>query len=528
MRCGAAAAVLILSSLLVAPASAEPQPDAAGAASGPASAALAAAAAAKAAKAVPPPAPSVAVADPTAQPVAAPEPPQAAEPGVSAAGPADNAQQAAVTKPSTDAAEGPPVPLTQPTVDETPADRASSSDAPPPQQAAASPATERAASPPATDALPAENDKKTPAAGEGAGKAKSTAAAGADEPAPAKPKVVAAKTLFGAAKQPAPLAARAIGTYARGCLSGAKPLAVDGPTWQSMRLSRNRRWGHPDLINLLERFAGEVEKDGWPGLLVGDISQPRGGPMLTGHASHQLGLDADIWFTPMPDRRLSKKERETLSATSMLAADNLSVDPKVWTPSRVKIIKRVASYGKVERVLVHPAIKKALCQAADPNERAWLNKVRPYWGHYYHFHVRIGCPSGSPGCKSQAPVPGNDGCDKELDDWFKLLTRKPKPKPKPPGEPKIVKPAKPKSPITLADLPDDCSDVLAAGTNMKLPPAPAVASTTGGGAKSSKDGGKAAAVKSPAKASTATTPARKPPKAKPATKSAASDKTKKQ
>ena len=88
-----------------------------------------------------------------------------------------------------------------------------------------------------------------------------------------------------------------------------------------MRLSRNRNWGHPELIALLERFAGEVKKNNeWPGLLVGDISQPRGGPMLTGHASHQVGLDADIWFTPMPDHTLTKQEREDLSATSMLAA----------------------------------------------------------------------------------------------------------------------------------------------------------------------------------------------------------------
>ena len=85
------------------------------------------------------------------------------------------------------------------------------------------------------------------------------------------------------------------------------------------------------------------QHDGWPGLLVGDMSQPRGGPMLTGHASHQVGLDADIWLTPMPDRRLSEKEREDLSATSMLAADKVSVDPKIWTDAHVRLIKRAAS-----------------------------------------------------------------------------------------------------------------------------------------------------------------------------------------
>jgi penicillin-insensitive murein endopeptidase len=273
----------------------------------------------------------------------------------------------------------------------------------------------------------------------------------------AKPDTVPAKKIFGAMTVPASMKARAIGAYSRGCLAGATALPVDGPAWQAMRLSRNRNWGHPKLIALLEKYAGEVkEKDGWPGLLVGDISQPRGGPMLTGHASHQLGLDADIWFTPMPSRRLSKSERENLAATSMLASDNLSVNRKVWGEGQMKIVRRVASYPEVERVLVHPAIKKALCEAGGTN-RAWLAKVRPYWGHFYHFHVRMGCPADSPTCTKQAPIPGDDGCGKELDDWFKLLTAPPKPKP-PVTQP--AKPVKPKPPLTLADLPAECRTVV--------------------------------------------------------------------
>jgi penicillin-insensitive murein endopeptidase len=83
-----------------------------------------------------------------------------------------------------------------------------------------------------------------------------------------------------------------------------------------MRVSRNRMWGHPRLIAFLERLSKQLPTiNGWPGLLVGDIAQPRGGPMLTGHASHQVGLDADVWLTPMPDRRLSREEREAMSAT---------------------------------------------------------------------------------------------------------------------------------------------------------------------------------------------------------------------
>lgn len=277
--------------------------------------------------------------------------------------------------------------------------------------------------------------------------------------APRRP-VYAAKKLFGAATAPAPLAARAIGAYSRGCLAGAVALPVDGPAWQAMRLSRNRNWGHPTLVGLVERLALDSQKqDKWPGLLVGDISQPRGGPMLTGHASHQVGLDADVWLTPMPNRRLSRKEREELNATSMLDSTDLAVDPKVFTPGHVQLIKRAASYPEVERVLVHPAIKKALCEAAGP-DRGWLGKVRPIQGHYYHFHIRIGCPAGSTTCAPQKPTTGEDGCGKEVQEWLARLTpSKTPPPPKPPG----YKPPPPAPPISLAQLPKECVAVLEQG-----------------------------------------------------------------
>ncbi|MFM2422934.1 MAG: penicillin-insensitive murein endopeptidase, partial [Pseudomonadota bacterium] len=212
-----------------------------------------------------------------------------------------------------------------------------------------------------------------------------------------------------------------------------------------------------------KKFAAEVKQhDGWPGLLLGDISQPRGGPMLTGHASHQIGLDADIWLTPMPTRRLSRDEREELAATSMLAEGGLKVDPKLFTDSHIKVLKRAASYPEVERVLVHPAIKKAICErTAKDADRKWLHKVRPIWGHHYHFHIRIGCPEGSAGCLGQQPIPGDDGCGKEVDDWLKLLAR-PKKAPEPTDPTVPVKPPKPKPEITVAQLPAECRIVLEA------------------------------------------------------------------
>ena len=261
-----------------------------------------------------------------------------------------------------------------------------------------------------------------------------------------------AKELFGAQKLPAQLEPQSYGFYSKGCLAGGAAISIDGPNWQVMRLSRNRNWGHPNLIAILKRLAADGAKVGWPGLMVGDISQPRGGPMLTGHASHQIGLDADIWMNPMPNRRLSAKEREDISALSMLKGNGLYVDPDIWTPAHAAILQTAASYPEVERILVHPGIKKKLCDTVK-GDRAWLSKVRPNWGHNYHFHMRIKCQAGSPGCKGQEKVATGEGCDKSLAWWFTDEPWKPAPK---------DKPVKKKPPLTLADLPPACVQVLEA------------------------------------------------------------------
>ncbi len=247
-------------------------------------------------------------------------------------------------------------------------------------------------------------------------------------------------------------APRSIGFYATGCLAGGVALPIDGPTWQVMRLSRDRNWGHPKLITFLERLASNAKKVGWNGLLVGDMSQPRGGPMLTGHASHQVGLDADIWFTPMPDHVQSREEREFTSAVQMVAEDRLDVDPKAWSRTRTELLRTAAQDPEVERIFVNAAIKKAVCREAGA-DRSWLSKLRPWWGHDYHFHVRLLCPADSPQCKPQPPPEPGDGCGHELDFWFKDSVLHPKPPAVPP---------KPKPPLTLAALPAACRQVVTA------------------------------------------------------------------
>ncbi|RBP16186.1 penicillin-insensitive murein endopeptidase [Roseiarcus fermentans] len=262
---------------------------------------------------------------------------------------------------------------------------------------------------------------------------------------PADPKLPA-KQVFGRAMTPLEVQTRSIGFYSRGCLAGAKALPVDGQSWQVVRLSRNRMWGHPAMIAFLERFSRKAKAEGvWNGILVGDISQPRGGPMLTGHASHQIGLDADVWLTPMPDRTLSREEREAMSAVDMVREDGLAVDRSHWSEAQAGVIRAAAEEPEVERIFVNPAIKKALCEthAGEP----WMTKVRPFWGHNYHFHIRIKCPADDSACAPQDPVPPGDGCDKSLAWWFTREALHPAP-------------GKPRPPLTLAQLPPECRTVV--------------------------------------------------------------------
>jgi penicillin-insensitive murein endopeptidase len=262
---------------------------------------------------------------------------------------------------------------------------------------------------------------------------------------------VPAKELFARRTLPSRETPQVHGFYARGCISGAEGLPINGDTWQVMRLSRNRNWAHPQMVQLIQRVSRKA-KDvaGWNGILVGDMSQPRGGPMLTGHASHQSGLDADIWLTPMPNRMLSRNEREEMSAVMMVRSDRLDIDQQTWTPSHQLVIRAAAQEAAVERIFVNAAIKKALCREAT-GDRSWLSKVRPMYGHDYHFHIRIKCPAGNTECETQPPVPGEgDGCN-DLSYWFSDAVLHPKPPATPP---------KPKPPMTLAQLPPACRAVL--------------------------------------------------------------------
>jgi penicillin-insensitive murein DD-endopeptidase len=262
-----------------------------------------------------------------------------------------------------------------------------------------------------------------------------------------------AKQLFGPVKTPSQQAPEAFGGYSQGCVAGAVQLAETGPTWQAMRLSRNRNWGHPALVSYIKRLSAKAAaQPGWAGLYVGDMSQPRGGPMSSGHASHQLGLDVDIWMLPPKRLDLSVAERESLSSIRTDKTSGAYVNGD-WTRAHHEVIKAAASDPAVARIFVFAGAKVQMCKD-ETGDRAWLRKVRPWYGHNYHFHVRLACPRGDKTCVDQAPPPPGDGCA-DAEQWVANILNPPPPDPN-------AKPAPPRPPLTLADLPGQCTSVLQA------------------------------------------------------------------
>lgn len=224
---------------------------------------------------------------------------------------------------------------------------------------------------------------------------------------------------------------RIIGGTSLGCIAGAEELPPDGPGWQAVRLSRNRHWGHPALIAFLRDLTGRARKDGFPTLWIGDMAQPRGGPMPYGHASHQTGLDVDVWLDLSAKPDLPPVAREDLPVVSLVLPDESGVDPARWRTEHAALIRLAAEMPRVDRVLVNHAIKRELCRthAGAP----WLRRVRPWRGHDSHMHIRLRCPAGQPECHDQPPPPAGDGCDASLAWWLTPEARRPPPRP--PGPP---------------------------------------------------------------------------------------------
>lgn len=232
--------------------------------------------------------------------------------------------------------------------------------------------------------------------------------------------------------------AQSIGSYTAGCLSGAVSLPQNGIGYQLMRPTRGRSYGHPDLIRFIESIGKTTNLQHWGVLLIGDLGQARGGPTPSGHRSHQTGLDVDIWFllsSQAANRSLAFNERETWSAPSVLVAKSDAIDDNQWSSVHEKILEAAALRPEVDRIFVNPSVKRLLC-AHKPGQ-GWLRKIRPWWRHDDHFHVRLKCPLNNKNCTGQEPLPAGDGCDASLAWWFSQEAKTPVPAVKKP-EPLVL------------------------------------------------------------------------------------------
>jgi penicillin-insensitive murein DD-endopeptidase len=251
---------------------------------------------------------------------------------------------------------------------------------------------------------------------------------------------------WGTVTTPAPGPTRSIGFYTAGCLQGAEPLPLDGSGYEAIRISRNRYWGQPALLDYIKTLGERTRALGQSSLYIGDLGLPRGGPMPTGHASHQIGLDADVWFEREHGPYVAPAGRENPRLRSLVKEDDSGIDDTVFSKQHVELLKTAAQMPDLDRMFVNKLIKQRLCETVT-GDRSWLNKLVVWAGHDDHFHVRLYCPPGNPQCQPQAGYYKDDGCGEPLELWF----RHPPVVLPPPGT--VLPPYRPK-------LPAACSAIL--------------------------------------------------------------------
>jgi murein endopeptidase len=163
---------------------------------------------------------------------------------------------------------------------------------------------------------------------------------------------------------------RALGTPGAGGLVKGVQLPVESSrffTWDPvLRRTPNRawrRWGTDELVRVVVRVARAFAKayPEAPRLGIGDLSLPAGGYFGPKHATHQNGLDVDVYYP-----RLDRRERPPRSAAQVdlrLAQD---------------LVDRFLAAG-------------ATVIYVGPNTplRGPPSIVQPLWNHDNHLHVRI-------------------------------------------------------------------------------------------------------------------------------------------
>jgi penicillin-insensitive murein DD-endopeptidase len=232
---------------------------------------------------------------------------------------------------------------------------------------------------------------------------------------------LSAAAVWNAQRTPARGSPEALGGYSAGCLQGAQALPASGPGYEALHRLRNRFFGHPTLVDFIRRLGAAAQARHLGLVVVGDLSQARGGPTPSGHRSHQSGLDVDIGYRAPPGARagrIKKAERERIAPPAVVDLTTHQMSP-LWSRRSERLLATAASDPAVDRIFINPAIRRLLC-ASPARHEPWFARLRPWWGHHDHFHVRLKCPADSPLCKPQDPPPPEDdeGCGATLAWWF--------------------------------------------------------------------------------------------------------------
>jgi murein endopeptidase len=139
-------------------------------------------------------------------------------------------------------------------------------------------------------------------------------------------------------------------------------------TWDPVQRKRPnrswRRWGTDRLVRIVLRIVREyaAAHPSAPRVGIGDLSRPRGGPFGPKHASHQNGLDVDVYY-PRLDRR-ERPPRRVVQIHRGLAQD---------------LVDRFVRAG-AETVYVGPSTGFT----GPPGV------VQVLWNHDNHLHARFG------------------------------------------------------------------------------------------------------------------------------------------
>jgi penicillin-insensitive murein endopeptidase len=208
-----------------------------------------------------------------------------------------------------------------------------------------------------------------------------------------------------------------IGTYNNGCFANGEKLPFSGNGYEVVKIERKRFYGNPELVKFIGDLGNTFEKKYNKKLLISDLSQENGGPMHGDHASHQIGLDVDIWNSFLPQRQiLTNKQRNNLKANEIVKSDGKTLT-KNWSEANEIAIINAATDERVDRIFVNPAIKNRFCKMYPKNANQY--KIRAWWGHDKHFHVRLKCPKNSPDCTIENKLDiADNGCKPEQLNWW--------------------------------------------------------------------------------------------------------------